>query len=353
MKLKIALKIACILVFFANFLPAADSLKVTELELTAGSGAKIYFSDAGTGATGYTIESSADLASWSPQAATITSEGNDDFLATVASTADGVRFFRVLAVGGNGETAVAGFSMSDITVEEGSGSAQVTVTFSQPFVGTLRYRWNGNIIPGEDGFGTLSGTVGVSGTSAVISLTIPENSTLDEVRQLSVNIEVAETDGYETGEGTASASITVVDNDALWAGAFQHKSESIPLLFELVKNGATWSGKLLSDGTGLFPESVTGFPLSSIVFTDTVFSANANSIAIPASVENSLCSDAVLSLSMSASGADVSDTRVVGTATLNISKPGNAHLDVVLGGGEFVLVRQVVTQPSGEVTLEN
>ncbi|MGI9240082.1 MAG: hypothetical protein ACR2RV_04745, partial [Verrucomicrobiales bacterium] len=217
-----------------------------------------------------------------------------------------------------------------------------------------------SIIPGEDGFGNLSGVVQVSGTSAVISLAIPDNSTLDEIRQLSISIALGADTGYELGDGSGAAttaSITVIDDDAMWAGTLQHKGEAVPLLLELVKSGNAWSGKILSDGTGLIPANSAGIPLSSVVFTDTSFSAVANGITVAASDNNALSSDATLSFTLSANsataGQSVSGEQIAGNASIGIAKPGSPHLNVTLADGAFALVRQVVTPPSTEVELSN
>ena len=345
---------------FTHLAAASDFLKITHFERTLGDAVSLRFLDSGTGASSYTIQSSPDMNAWSPQLAGVSSQGGGNYLAEIASPADGARFFRVVAVGGNGGTATAGFSMSDIVVEEGGGSAQVVVTFSEPYTGPLRYRWNGSIVPGEGGFGSLSGVVQVNGTTAVITLAIPDNGTLDEIRQLSISIALGADTGYELGgdgEDPTTARITVIDDDAMWAGTLHHKGEAIPLLLELVKNGATWSGKILSDGTGLFPANPTGIPLGSVVFSETSLSAVASGIVVAASDDNALSSDATLSFTLSANsataGQSVSGEQIVGNASIGIAKPGSPHLNVTLADGAFALVRQVVTPPSTEVDLSN
>lgn len=358
MKRYLASAAAC-LAIFTHLAAASELLKITHFERTGGDAVNVRFLDSGTGASSYTIQSSPDMKAWSPQLAGVSPQGGGNFLAEIASPADGARFFRVVAVGGNGGTATAGFSMSDIVVEEGGGSAQVVVTFSEPYTGPLRYRWNGSIVPGEGGFGSLSGVVQVNGTTAVITLAIPDNGTLDEIRQLSISIALGADTGYELGGGgdLTTARITVIDDDAMWAGTLQHKGEAIPLLLELVKNGATWSGKILSDGTGLFPANPTGIPLSSVVFSETSFSAVASGIVVAASEDNALCSDATLSFTLNANsaaaGQSVSSEQILGSASIDIVKPGSAHLNANLAGGSFALVRQVVTPPSTEVELSN
>ena len=360
MKLNPSQTAAILFVLSASLGAASASLKVTHFERSGPSDVNISFADSGSGATSYKVESSPDLATWSPQAAAVSAQGGGEFSAVITDAAGTSRFFRVVAVGGNGGTATAGISMSDIVVEEGGGSAQVRINFSETYNGPLRYRWNGSIVPGEDGFGSLSGIIQVNGTTATITLSIPDNSTLDDIRQLSISIALGGDTGYglaEGGAGSTTANITVIDDDARWAGTFQHKGESVPLLLELVKTGASWSGKILSDGTGLFPAAPGGIAISSISFSESSFSAVASDIVMVASPENALCSDVILSLTLTANqataGHAVSGEQVVGDASISISKPDSPHLNVTLGGGAFALVRQVVTPPSTEVELEN
>jgi hypothetical protein len=119
--------------------------------------------------------------------------------------------------------ATANFALADSTATEGTSPQQLQVMFDQPFTGTLKFAINSlsSGVAGTDytlgGSPTATtGSVSVSGTSAMIPITLVDDLNASGQRSIVVDLTL-NGEVYFIG-GRSSHVILLNDNDAWWTG---------------------------------------------------------------------------------------------------------------------------------------
>lgn len=117
----------------------------------------------------------------------------------------------------------AGFVDAVSTAAEGAGSHRVNIRFDKPFFGTLKYA----VLPESTAtaptdFASLSGSVTVAGTNAVITLSWVNNTNISPTRLIFLQITNGPADLYARG-GQTRHTIVLSDNDGWWNGLLQDK----------------------------------------------------------------------------------------------------------------------------------
>ncbi|MGI9243466.1 MAG: hypothetical protein ACR2RV_21885 [Verrucomicrobiales bacterium] len=303
------------------------------------------------------LERSAQLSGgWSNQSAIIeaTAEG---FVLTAPKPSGNSHFFRIRATNIPGGSAIAYFDMTEITRDEGSGALSVRVRFSEPYSGPVRYSFSGTAnVTG------LTGTVQADGEFVDIPLTVRDNSSVDELGNITLTLITDSTTGYSLGSGEgapASTRVTVLENDAVWIGSFSSDEAGIGFSMELVRRDGVLTAKITSDGTGFIPRGATGeypaAPSPNPVFSENTFRVTVPEISVPADERNRLGMDVILSLALEALASEAGHTLdngiLSGVAELAISQPDAPHLDRTIAG-TFTLAEQPITPSSEEVTLK-
>jgi hypothetical protein len=311
-----------------------------------GGQIRIIFSDAGTGAARYEVESSPVVgtgSTWSAETqAQISPAGGTSQLATFSASGD-QGFFRILVVDGSGgPEAVVSFDSSSITVNESAGTVSIPLTFSRPFQGTLAYQVSGSTTSQD--IAPLSGTVAVDGTSAAITVELVDNGVLNELRFLTLDISAGT--GYVLGT-TNQASVIIQDDDTLWSGNFQEDNSPVGFTLRLVRTAAGHAATLVNRGGGIFPPGE--FP-AQVSLTETSFSLSVSSV--PLSAASSLFNTAgEVSLTLSADdseeGQSVEDAQIEGRGNLSLAFPSQPQLSTSLSG-RFLMIKQVI-KPSGDL----
>jgi len=174
------------------------------------------------------------------------------------------------------------FSSFTSAASEGVGSAQVTVLFSRAFTGTLHYSV-GEASTASSGvdFSALPGTVEVNGTDARIAVPILDDTDIEHIESIDLRLE--EGAGYSIGS-PSNDTLFVDDNDAAWQGMMNEDGASRGFTLEIRRTGATAQGVLRGDATGVIPPSTppeAGWPVQSIVLTDTHFEAHIENVPVP------------------------------------------------------------------------
>lgn len=303
-----------------------------------------------------TLERSATLSDgWSNQSAIIEATAGG-FVITALKPSGNSHFFRVRATNLPGGSVIAYFDMTEITRDEGSGALSVRVRFSDFYSGPVRYSFSGTAnVTG------LTGTVQANGDFADIPLTVRDNSSVDELGNITLTLITDNTTGYSLGSGDgepASTKVTILENDAVWIGSFSSDEAGIGFSMELVRRDGVLTAKITSDGTGFIPRGSTGeypaAPSPNPVFSESAFRVSVPNISVPADERNRLGVDVVLSLSLEALSSEAEHTLdgglLSGSAELSISRPDAPHLDRSIAG-TFTLAEQPITPSTEEVTL--
>lgn len=327
----------------------SSQLKIDSVERLPDNQVRITFSDAGTGATGYEVESTPEVgpgAEWMSDPQTqITPLDATSSTATLPFVGD-MGFFRILALGGTGsDEVIASFSSDSITVNESEGSVSIQITFNRSFRGTLFYTVGGSATP-ED-VGSLSGEVEVDGLSATIEVQLLDNINLNELRYLTLDLSAGA--GYSIGN-VNQANLIIQDDDTFWSGNFQENGNPVSFTLKLLEGTGGLSGFLIGNGTGIFPE---GEFEAQVSMTDSEFSLLIN--AIPLAADSSMFNtEALLSLTLGASdgveGQSVEEAEIEGAATLSIEFPTQPQLNTSLSG-PFLLIRQAIRPSSKQIEL--
>ena len=326
-------------------------LEISSIERLPDNRVRIIFFDAGSGATGYRVDSSPLVGPapvWTTEAtAAVTPLVGTASEAVLAADGD-IRFFRIVGAGGTGgEAAVVGFDSSSITIDESQGTVNIPLTFSSPFQGTLFYTFGGSTSSAD--ISPLSGSLQVNGLTAAIVVELLDNLDLNELRYLTLDLSAGS--GYVIG-GSNQASVIIRDDDTIWSGNFQEDGNPVGFSLKLLKEAAGHSGALVSDGGGVFPEGE--FP-AQVEMTETTFSASVNSVTLPAE-SNMFGVAAELALTLSAAdgvdGQSVEDSQIEGVATLEITFPSQPQLNTTLSG-PFLMIRQAIRPSTRQVELSS
>lgn len=330
---------------FAAFTSAkATDLKVDALLWQAGNALVIEFADDGTGdADAFTVQHSADLASGSwtnSSGVTFAPKPGGGWRATVPRDPGAqMGYFRVFK---NGEPVTAVFASQTGSVSEGGGST-VTVQFSAPFTGTLKYT-----VDYGDGNGPQAGEIDVAGSTAA---QIPISALTDDKSAFALNyitlrLSADGGNGYRpVGIGT---TLIVLDNDALWGGILDTGNDDVDIAVRMLttQQGQTKAACIKTGGAGLLPPNPQGdgdWLFSSFELTSTLFEGTVGPIVIPAS-ETIYGADTHVSLAMTtAGGGSVTGSKLEGSFALTSTVPGLPHLTFPDRTGNFVFVRQAAT----------
>jgi hypothetical protein len=243
----------------------------------------------------------------------------------------------------------------------------VQVVFSRPYSGLLAFRVSGtadeadhelNCTPDEQG---LVCSVSVDGSQAILQVPLTDDDTIEEVEWLGLRLEPGS--DYEVG-ALGEHVITIEDNDTVWEGMFTCTGEELGFSIEILRSGATVTGKLLAEGGGIIPARAKSLDPQDLAFDLTFdvgaksFSANLPSVPLPSN-DTLLGTEGVMWLELRASetAGSVNAQRVEGRSDLgsesrlHIHYGSQPHLncDVL---GSFVLQRRPATPSSVEVPLE-
>lgn len=311
-----------------------DLLELETISVGSSGPATFIFSDHGTGASDYTVQSAAtvnDPITWEPESgASVQSIGNGQYQVTVAQGSPD-RFYRVIGANGTVEPIQIGFSTTEFSTNEG-GSVSPTITFSRAYYGTIRYSIDGNAGAGD--YSGLSGEIQVNGTTAVIPITLNENSDIDEIKQLVLTLISGA--GAETG-GASSATITIGENDAVWRGTIFDAASTLGFAIRITQGAGSTTATLLSDGSGVVSE---GEYSAAITLTDTVFSFLSSEV--PLNTETTFQGlPAIVKLDLDAvdgqTGQSVEENKIQGTGKLIVQYAGNDHLNRT-NSGLFLMI---------------
>ena len=328
----------------------AQSTDLLELEtITVGSSgpATFVFSDHGTGASGYSVQSAAAIGDpivWEPEnGAAVLSLGNGLYQVTVAQGSPD-RFYRVIGANGDASPIQMGFATTEIEGDEG-GNVSATITFSRAYYGTIRYSIEGNAGAGD--YSGLSGKVLANGTTVEIPIELTENARIDEIRQLVLTL--ISGSGVESG-AAGSTTITIGENDSVWRGTLFDEAASLGFAIRIQKGPTSTVATLVSDGTGAIPE---GEYASGITLTDSVFSFIGAAVPLAsATTFQGLPATVRLNLEAADGQTDqtVEDNEIQGMGELIVRYAGNDHLNRT-NSGLFLLIPEPVSPSTAPLEL--
>lgn len=329
-------------------LPVSDRLQFNQITIEPGHQIRARFSDAGTGATDFALETATNLgenAQWTvDSSAVFTSLGGGDY-EVVAPAQQGLAVFRIVGYQ-SGQPLTANFSSPSVTLEEGSGTAYLLLLFSAPFTGTLTYTVSGTAGSGD--YQPLSGSISVNNaTTAKIPITLNDDTTIGQLRTLVLTLDAGQ--GVALG-GTSQSVISIEDNDAVWNGSLQGAYSDVGIKLDIAKDGGSYTGKLISDGSGLFP---AGEFSAQLTWTGSSFQALVSGIAIDAgSTLFNTPMDLSLQLNAKAGQPDqaVNSTRLQGVYSLSTTAPDAPQLNTI-STGTFLLLRPPVRPSTNQVPL--
>ena len=318
------------------------------ITVTTGGPFEFTFRDDGTGATNYLAEFSAgvgDGATWAEDTgASITSLGDGTFRVYIADPVQPNGFYRIVALRASGPV-VANFAATEFQVSEG-GMVSALINFSEPYTGTLRYTISGTASDGD--YLPLTGEVQVNNSmTALIPVTLTDNSDLNELRYLALRLE--RSPGFQVGTA-AETRLMIEENDAEWRGALVLGAATLGFVLQIQETSGDRSASLRSDPAGIFPAAPVD---STILLTENSFESLTTSIPLPPE-SNSFNTPAALSLHLQASNAAegqiVSATELGGAATLITRYQGKSYLDRT-NHGSFKLFKPPIDPSSQPVEL--
>lgn len=320
-------------------------LRLHTIQIAPGSPTQFFFTDQGTGATNYAVEFSPAVgagSSWSDAVgATVTSLGESNYQVVVPASPTSAGFYRVRAKGGG---VTASFTTTAFQVLEG-GAVAAVINLTTPFFGVLRYSVSGTAAAGD--YLPLSGEVLVNGNTAVIPVTLTENSSIGEIRSLTLRLEPGA--GYRVGT-SSQTTITIDEDDADWQGSFMTGKASVGFVLRIQRTAAGDVATLRSDRFGFFP---TNEIPASVMLTETNFHSMAANIPVPA--DATLLNSAMslffeLTATNGMTNQTVSSTLIQGHATLINTIPGREYLNNT-NQGTFILLKSPVKPSTNEVLL--
>jgi hypothetical protein len=342
-----------VLLFAVNapFLRAESSalLYAETITVTQSGPLEFTFRDEGTGATNYVAEFSdaiGDGAFWTQDStAVFSSLGAGSFRVHVADPVKPNGFYRVVALRPAAGPVVANFAATQFQVTEG-GTISVLISFSALYTGQLRYTVSGTA--SIEDFQPLSGEVFVNNSlTAVIPIVLTENSTLSELKYLSIRLESGP--GLEIGS-SAETQLSIDENDAEWQGAMSFGTTALGFVLSIEKTANGTNARIRSDPAGIFPRE----PISStLVLTESLFAFTATNI--PLAAESNLFKTSVaLSLQLNAENGvlnqAVSSNSVEGVAILVTQFQGRSYLNRT-NQGTFTLYKPPVNPSAQSVEL--
>jgi hypothetical protein len=324
-------------------------LEIDSIESLPGDQIQIIFSDNGTGASSYQVETRPTVeagSSWETDTGALIAPINGTSSSATLSLTGDKAFFRILAVDGSGGIeAVVTFSTDSITIDESAGTVNIPLHFSKPFQGTLNYQVTGSTTAQD--IAPLSGTVTVNGSSASITIELVDNIDFNELRFLSLNLTAGT--GYVLGT-TNQANVIIRDDDTFWSGNFQQDGNPVGFSMKLERAQAGTTATIFSLGEGIFP---SGEYPAQVTLTDSAFSLSITSVVLTADA-TMFNTPAELSLTMTATDGvedqSVEDAEIEGLATLDLVFPAQPQLNTSLSG-PFLMIQQVIKPSSKQVEL--
>jgi hypothetical protein len=235
----------------------------------------------------------------------------------------------------------ADFAAGQSTVDEGAGTALVTVQLELPVDGTLQYTIGGTATPDVD-YVALGGTIAVNGTTAQIPISIIDDTELGEPLE-TVILTLVQASGYGLG-ATVQHRLNIVDNDAAWQGTLESEAGSVQFKLDLVHSPAGWTASLVGEAEGTYPPGQ--FPASVAFVPGTDFSADVDPIVMDASTTSfGVPITRTLELNPSDLGSTsltVGPSYIFGEYRESLQAQGRPELtrEIV---GRFTLVRQETT----------
>jgi hypothetical protein len=169
---------------------------------------------------------------------------------------------------------IANFDLTTSAAQEGDGTIALRVNFARPqprpaaptpipLQGTLHYRIAdmSTAVAGQD-FAPVTGSMFVTGSSAVIPISLVDNTNIQSSRMLVVDLLADPSGGYQVG-GASRHLVLLHDNDAYWSGVLRTVETSAQLGFRLclVRQGAGVSAALVSEWSTNASQGVGSIPL--------------------------------------------------------------------------------------------
>lgn len=270
-------------------------------------------------------------------------------LAALDINGDGVVDVADLVVLGN-PVVTANFHAGQSVVAEGDPTAGVTVDLSGSFIGKLYYR----IRQLPNGAAATKQVV-VNGTSATIPVAVADDAVVDDARTL--EIALLKTERYELG-ARGFHTLIVNDNDTLWNGSYRNAGLSVHFQLKILRRGGAVSGALVTDGFGIMPLNgkATEWPLATITFDDTHFSAEVNAVLMLADASQTgvpMQRRFQFTGTKNADGTILDATGTMsGSAKEWLTAATDPYLNRTLDGGAFTLQRRVPIVVAPDPVLE-
>ncbi|MCP3982677.1 MAG: hypothetical protein GY716_25580 [bacterium] len=251
----------------------------------------------------------------------------------------------------------ADFDLASTTVDEGVGTAMVTVKFKQPVNGTLSYTAVGQgdgAVEGDD-YTAPSGTVAVAGTSVDIPIDIIDDAVISEGTG---TIVLTLTAGPDYGLGSVLVHrLHIHDNDAVWHGTMHEDGATVHFNLNLIQStagGVTAAFVGDPDGNGFLPpgeHAATGVAFDPGAGT---FSADVDAIPLSGATSfgNTVRRTIRLDAESSDSFQDVGEMLIHGVAEEELTVDGRAGLNRTINT-EFTLMRENAEPNDHEATLED
>ncbi|MCI0746408.1 MAG: hypothetical protein L0Y58_13480 [Verrucomicrobia subdivision 3 bacterium] len=327
---------------------AQEALRFTRIELAPAQSLKFTVTGGGASVNTYALEYSPILGTnitWTHDTnAVLTPLGGGLFQLASPAPPSATGFYRV--VGFNRLAPVtAQFASTALQVEEGAGTVKLTILFSAPVHGVLNYSVSGTAGSGD--FQPLSGSVVVNGTSAMILVTLNDNSNIDRLKSLTLVLQPGP--GFGIG-ADGQATIAILENDAEWQGSFSAEGATLGFILKIQESNGVKVASLKSDRFGFFP---TNEIPASLLFTTGQFTATVASIPLPASatlLNEPLRLTFFLSAMNGQTNQNVSPTQVQGIGALITEVPAKPFLNMT-NFGDFQLLKPPVQPSTNQVQL--
>jgi len=323
-------------------------LQISSFEAAAGQPVTFTFTDLGTGATNYQVEFTVSVGpteSWGVVDTAVITDQSGGLYSVFIDTLPGPHgFYRVRGLGGNGDV-TASFSTTTFEVTEGA-TVEPVITFNAPYFGIVRYTLRGTAMTGD--YVALSGEVQANGSSVSIPVTLVDDGNLNQLRYLTLVLEAGE--GYSVG-GAQTSTITIVDNDAEWRGAFESDSGGFTFTLRLEEQNGAFMGFLQSHGLGFFPSN--DLP-AVVLFTEDDFVAAIDPVPVAAngtSLGQAMNLGLYLIASNGTTNQTVSAEQVMGEARLVTWFPNRPVLTFT-NHGSFALLRPPARPNTTKVPLD-
>ncbi len=171
------------------------------------------------------------------------------------------------------------FDSSTSVAIEGDGEVSIPVVFSRHFTGELNFSVTGGTATSGTDYEALSGSVSVDGTSALIPVTIIDDTEMEEGETIILSLESGL--DYEFGI-TPQHMLVINENDALWLGSIESQKIRFSFEMEIIQSDGNAQAVVRSDGVGALPPSPEdGWPVQ-LQITEDTFQATIGPIPISA-----------------------------------------------------------------------